>query len=43
MAQPISGKENKELDKYLIWFKIKRIKERLGYLSPTEYRSRASL
>ena len=33
----------KELDKYLTWFKIKRIKERLGYLSPTEYRSRASL
>ena len=30
----------KELDKYLTWFKIKRIKERLGYLSPTEYRSR---
>jgi len=29
----------KELDKYLTWFKIKRIKERLGYLSPTEYRS----
>ena len=33
----------KELDKYLTWFKIKRIKERLGYISPTEYRSRASL
>lgn len=33
----------KELDKYLTWFKIKRIKERLGYLSPTEYRSRAVL
>ena len=33
----------KELDKYLTWFKIKRIKERLGYLSPTEYRSRAGL
>lgn len=33
----------KELDNYLTWFKIKRIKERLGYLSPTEYRSRASL
>ena len=33
----------KELDKYLTWFKIKRIKERLGYLSPTEYRSREVL
>ena len=33
----------KELDKYLTWFKIKRIKERLGYLSPTEYRSRTNL
>mgnify|MGYP002627576135 CR=1 FL=1 len=33
----------KESDKYLTWFKIKRIKERLGYLSPTEYRSRAGL
>lgn len=33
----------KELDKYLTWYKIKRIKERLGYLSPTEYRSRTTL
>ena len=33
----------KELDRYLTWFKIKRIKERLGYLSPAEYRSRVSL
>lgn len=33
----------KELDKYLTWFRIKRIKERLGYISPAEYRSRGSL
>ena len=25
-----------ELEKYLIWFKNKRIKKRLGYLSPKE-------
>ena len=33
----------KELNKYLTWFKTKRINERLGYLSPTEYCSRVSL
>ena len=33
----------KELDKYLTWFKIKSIIERLGYISPAEYRSRESL
>ena len=27
------------LDKYLNWFKTKRIKERLGYLSPMDYRT----
>ena len=26
-----------ELEKYLIWFKNKRIKRRLGYLSPKEF------
>ena len=26
-----------ELEKYLIWFKNKRIKKRLGYLSPKEF------
>ena len=26
-----------ELEKYLIWFKSKRIKKRLGYLSPKEF------
>lgn len=29
----------KALDDYLKWFKIKRIKERLGYLSPMDYRA----
>lgn len=29
----------KALDDYLKWFKIKRIKERLGYLSPMNYRA----
>lgn len=29
----------KALDDYLNWFKIKRIKERLGYLSPMKYRA----
>lgn len=29
----------KALDDYLKWFKIKRIEERLGYLSPMDYRA----
>ena len=27
----------KSLDDYLKWFKIKRIKERLGFMSPMDY------
>ncbi len=32
-----------ELDRYLIWFKTKRIKQRLGFISPVDYRNQATL